>query len=303
MRFLLSRTDALGDLMVSLPVMARILEHDSKAEIHWLVRPATAPLLEQLPGVAGVHRRDSGQDLVALFSDLRPDAVLNLGHRDREILPAAQAAAVKVRVGRARGIRPILAATHRLWGGRTGSGRHEAQHALDFLRPFGWAGGEPTMPPLQLTVEERAQGERDLASLPHPRLGLVLRGSGAGAYPSEAWWAEARKGIEKAGWHPIVLAPPEDSEITAGDLRRLLARLSACDAVLSPSTGPAHLAAALGIPTLCLMGRRASHGPDRWRPLGAKVAVLQYPGSEADLSGGMDRLEVTSVLAALETLR
>ncbi|MBX3531939.1 MAG: glycosyltransferase family 9 protein, partial [Rhizobiaceae bacterium] len=88
MRFLLSRTDALGDLVVSLTVMARILERDPDAEIHWLVTPTTAPVLEQVPGIAGIHLRAPGQDLVALMQNFKPDAVLNLGHRDREVLPA-----------------------------------------------------------------------------------------------------------------------------------------------------------------------------------------------------------------------
>jgi heptosyltransferase-2 len=303
MRFLLSRTDALGDLMVSLPVMARILERDPGAELHWLLRPATAPILDHIPGIAGIHLREPGQDLVQLFKDIQPDAVLNLGHRDGEVIRAAKVAGVKVRVARARGLGQILSATHRLWKGRTGTGRHEARHALDFLAPFGWSGGEPAPPQLRLPAEARAAGEADLASWPHPRLGLALRGSGAGAAPSDPWWTGARAAFERAGWHPVALAPLEASEVPAGDLRRLMARLAACDAVVSPSTGPAHLAAALGVPTVCLMGRRASHGPDRWKPLGPKVAALQYPGPEADRSGGMDRLDPAEVLRALETLR
>ncbi|HET8902292.1 MAG TPA: glycosyltransferase family 9 protein [Holophagaceae bacterium] len=303
MRFLLSRTDALGDLMVSLPVMARILEREPGAEIHWLVRPATAPILEGIPGVAGVHLREPGQDLAALFKELRLDAVLNLGHRDKEIIPAAKAAGVKLRIARARGIGQILSATHRIWKGRTGTGRREAQHALDFLAPFGWDGGEPETPRLVLSAQERAAGEADLTTLPHPRLGLALRGSGAGAAPSEAWWTRAREVFGQTGWHCIALAPPEASEVPPGDLRRLMTRLAACDAVLSPSTGPAHIAAALGVPTVCLMGRRAAHGPDRWKPLGPKVIALQYPGVEADAGDGMDRLDPAEVLRALETLR
>ena len=303
MRFLLSRTDALGDLMVSLPVMTRILAREPDAEIHWLVRPATAPILENLPGIAGIHIRESGQDLVSFFKHLKPDAVLNLGHRDGEVTRAAKTAGVKIRVARARGLGQILAATHRLWKGRTGTGRHEAQHGLDFLAPFGWSGGEPQPPRLQLSPDERARGESGLSAWPHPRLGLILRGSGAGAAPSEAWWAGARAACEQSGWHPLILAPQEASEVPPGDLRSLMARLAACDAIISPSTGPAHLSAALGIPTVCLMGRRASHGPDRWKPLGPRVSALQYPAPEADQRGGMDRLDPTEVIKALENLR
>lgn len=305
MRVLLSRTDALGDLVISLPVMARILSRDPQAEIHWLVRPYTAPLLDHLPNIAGVHLRQEGQDLVGLLRRLRPDAVLNLGHRDGAVTVAAREAGIPIRVARARGLDQTMAATHRLWKGRHGTGRHEAQNVLDFLAPLGWGGGSPPLQPLQLTPAERLAGEADLSTLPGtgPRLGVVLRGSGAGAVPSQAWWDRALPLLRAAGWNPIRLAPPETSDLPASDLRRLMARLAACKAVLGPSTGPVHIAAALGTPVLCLMGLRGNHGPDRWAPLGPLVQVIQYPGPEADLSHGMDRLDPNALLPHLARLR
>ena len=303
MRFLLSRTDALGDLMVSLPVVQRILSREPRAEIHLLASPATAPVLKGVPGIAGLHLRDEDHLLKPLFERLRPDALLNLGHRDRAVTVAAQAAGVPIRVARARGLDQILAATHRLWAGRTGTGRHEAQHALDFLFPWGWQGGVPVAPRLALDPTEIALGLEALEDLPRPRLGVVLRGSGSGAFPSQAWWDRALPVIAGAGWTPVLLAPAGAGPLPPTDLRGLLGRLAACDAVISPSTGPAHLAAALGLPLLCLMGRRPHHGPDRWAPLGPRVQVVQYPGPEADLSGGMDRLDPEALLPHLEALR
>lgn len=82
-----------------------------------------------------------------------------------------------------------------------------------------------------------------------------------------------------------------------------MARLAACDAIISPSTGPAHVAAALGVPTLVLMGFRPNHSPDRWAPLGTRVQIVQYPGPEADLHHGMDRLDANALLPHLERLR
>lgn len=302
MRFLLSRTDALGDVVISLPLMERILSRQPAAEIHWLVQPYAAPLLAGRPGVAGLHLRHKGQDLAALLRELRPDAVLNLGHRDREVITAAQAARVPIRVARCRGSQ-IWQATHVLWGGRFGSGRSEAQNVLDFLKPWGWDGGWPAPPTLTLTAAERAQGEADLAAYPHPRLGIATRSSGSSAFPSEAWWAQALPVLQAAGWHPVPLSPPEASALAATDLRGLLGRIQACDAFLGPSTGPTQLAAALGVPLLALMGQSPNRGPSRWTPLGARVQVLQYPGPEADLSGGMDRLDPAALLPHLERLR
>jgi len=299
-RVLLARTDALGDLMVSLPVQRRLLSRHPSLQIHWLVRPYAAPLLKGHPDVAGVHLREPGQDLAGLLSALRPHAVLNLGHRDKEVTVAAQRAAVPVRVARARGLSQILAATDLLWRGRYGTGRHEAMNVLDFLSPWRLDGGAPEAPRLFLAEAERAQGERDLQAYPRPRLGVFLRGSGAGAFPNQGWWDSALTILAQAGWTPVLLGPPEGSALPPTDLRGLLGRMAACDVILGPSSGPAHFAPALGLPSLCLMGLRPNHTPDRWGPLGAAVQVLQYPGPEADLAGGMDRLDPQALLPHLQ---
>ncbi len=302
MRFLINRTDAIGDVVVSLPVIERILSRDPSAEIHVLVQARTAPMLAGHPGIHAVHIRPEDSGLVRLMQQIRPDAVLNLYHRDRAVIVAAKHAGVPIRVARTRGLDQTLAATHRLWKGRFGTGRHEAQNLLDFLEPFGWDGGWSQPPRLFLTPEECAQGVAALADHPHPRVGLIHRGSGAGAHPSEAWWKQAKAVLRQAGWHPVTLSPPADSELPETDLRGLMARLAACDAVIGPSTGPAHLAAALDIPLLVLIGLRKNHAPDRWSPMGARVQVLQYPGPEADLTDGMDRIPPEALLPHLDRL-
>jgi len=62
MRFLICRADAIGDLLVTLPVQGRILSNDPMAEVYWLVRPETAPILDGLPGAAGVLLRPPNAD-------------------------------------------------------------------------------------------------------------------------------------------------------------------------------------------------------------------------------------------------
>jgi len=301
-RVLIARTDALGDLLISLPVQARILSRFPSAEIHWLVRSYSAPLLQEHPDITGVHLRTEGQDLCALFRQIDPQIVINLGHRDREVITAAKQAGVPVRVARARGLDQILAATDLVWRGRYGSGRHEAMNTLDFLRPWGLDGGAPEPPRLYLSEAERHQGELDLAGFQGPRLGIFLRGTGAGAHPSGAWWTAAQAMFSAQGWTPLILGPPELSGLPASDLRGLMARMRACDAIISPSSGPAHMAAALEVPLVCLMGLRPNHTPDRWAPLGSGVQVVQYPPPEADLSGGMDRLDPAVLLPHLQRL-
>jgi len=310
MRFFLSKTDkTIGDVVVSLPIQKFLLDHYPSAQIFWLVRPETAPILNNIPGITAVLHRYPDSNLEQIINYVKPDILMNLGHRHREIIPAAKNAGVPMRIAVPRGIKQALDATHRIWARRSGSGRHESQLSLDFLKPLGIfvSASLPPPPQLILTPEEIAQGQAELQKvpglIPGSRLGVVVRGSGGGAFPSYHWWQKTLQALKAAGWTPIILSPPDESYLPPTNIRGLMARLHACDAVLGVSTGPAHLAAALNLPTLCLMGLRTRHGPGRWAPLGNRIEILQYAGEEDDLGSGMDRLSVEDVLARLEKLR
>jgi ADP-heptose:LPS heptosyltransferase len=329
MRFLLCRTDGIGDLMASLPVQGCILEAEPSAKIFWLVRPALAPILEGLPGVSGVLHRPHDDDLEMFMKgslplreykellrrrrppdaalerimwDARPDVLLNLSYRDRKVVEAARRAGVPAIVARPRGWRQFFEATHLVLANNHDPRRHQSQHILDFLRAFRWpVPDSPPMPRLALAQAEIERGRADLAGAPAPRLGLIVKGS-TGAAPGSGWWEKMIEASKMAGWNPVALSPAEQSALPPTDARGLMARIRACDAVLGVSTGPTHLAAALGVPTLCLMGRRPLQGPTVWAPLGNRAGALQYEGEEDDAGTGMDRFSPDDVLARLEGL-
>jgi ADP-heptose:LPS heptosyltransferase len=315
MRFLLCRTDRnIGDLVVSLPLMEFLLDRLPDSEIFWILRPATAPILDRVPGIDGVLHSHPAEDVQKLIRYVAPDAFLNLSHRDWINTTAAKRAGVPVRVAIPRGYRQAMDATHRIWAKRSRSGRHESQLILDFLKPFGIdvSGALPPPPRLALAPEERELGAAELraaarrgpipgAARQGPVLGIVKRGI-TGSSPGFHWWKKMTAAAAAAGWAPVALSPPEEGDLPPASMRGLMGRLGACDAVLGVSAGPTHLAAALGVPTLCLMVRGVRHGPVRWAPLGARAAFLQCPGEEDDSGSGMDGIEPGAVLAALERL-
>jgi ADP-heptose:LPS heptosyltransferase len=310
MRFLLCRTDrGIGDLVVSLPLMEFLLDRLPGSEIFWLLCPPIVPILDHVPGIAGVLHFHPIEQMDRLIRYVRPDAFLNLSHRCRENTTAAKKAGVPMRVAIPRGYRQTMDATHRVWAKRSHSGRHESQLILDFLKPFGIdvSSALPPPPKLVLTQEEKELGLADVRrAAPETRqgpiLGIIKRGI-AGSSPGFHWWKKMLAAAAAAGWIPVVLSPPEESDLPPTGIRGLMGRLHACDAVLGVSTGPTHLAAALGVPTLCLMVRGLRHGPVRWAPLGRRAAFLQRPGEADDTDSGMDGIEPAAVLAALGALR
>ncbi|RYE71243.1 MAG: glycosyl transferase family 9, partial [Oxalobacteraceae bacterium] len=79
---------------------------------------------------------------------------------------------------------------------------------------------------------------------------------------------------------PALLALPNVENLCGRlDLDELLALIGACDGLVACSTGPMHLSAALGRPTLGLFPPIKPMDPGRWAPLGAlaEVAVARQP--------------------------
>lgn len=57
-------------------------------------------------------------------------------------------------------------------------------------------------------------------------------------------------------------------------VRELMAVIGSSHVVVSGATGPAHIAAALGISTVSLYDPRRNNNPIRWKPLGKGLVVL-----------------------------
>jgi heptosyltransferase I len=99
-------------------------------------------------------------------------------------------------------------------------------------------------------------------------------------------------------------------DMLGDDVRRLVWLTQACDVVVSPDTGPLHIARAVGTPVVGMYGftnpRRA--GPYRAFSDLVVDGYAREPGEDYPLSprhrrGGMDRVTVDAVLAAVERAR
>lgn len=148
---------------------------------------------------------------------------------------------------------------------------------------------EPPAPRLAVTADARARWAvlAPPAESGRRTVGLIP----GGAAPSRRWdperFAETAAALAAAGDRVIVFGGPAERALTAAvagasaldlggrtDLPLLAAGLAACDLVISNDTGPLHLAAAVGAPTVSLWG---AGDPGITRPLGAAHVLLRRP--------------------------
>ncbi len=300
-RILVVRLSALGDVVHALPALDALRRARPHARIDWCVESASASLLEAHPQLdrvwpidrKGLVRRArrhpvvAVRELLAFFRPIRAvryDWAIDLQGNLRSAACALLSGARR-RVGFAapHTAEPAHAVYHRRIRPRTRS-RHRVDKSLALLEALGIP-TDGARARLGAGDAARARMAPFLATLPHavPRVALHPGVSAFGAFKRWAperfaalaralharqrahtvitWGPGERSLAERvaaaAGAAAARLAPPTTS------LQDLLALFEAMDLVLGCDTGPIHVAAALGVPTLALFGPKDPrvHGP------------------------------------------
>lgn len=285
MRVLVIRPGGLGDLLLTLPTLAHLAER-LRAEIEIAGDPERLALLEGSPYcTAALSLERLG--LHPLFtSDPPPELLVRLRAYDAIVSWFGAGDPTYRAHLEALGPRVVVARSTPPAGVRL----HVSRHLLLTLSPL--VPPPPEAPPVGLTVtgEERREAERWCrVHGPDPgRLILLHPGAGGSAkrWPAERFGALVGL-LREAGLSPVVVAGPADGEavrelhaaaagerlVVAPDLGlRPLAALSAiARGFVGNDSGPTHLAAVVGTPTLALFGPT---DPAVWAPLGPASRVL-----------------------------
>ena len=290
MNILLVRPDGIGDEILSLPVATALRRAMPGARLSFLSSAYAAPVLAHHPdldAVLTVTGQETLGELVRLFKQ-KVDATIFL-KPFRRFMTAAWLARVPLRVGTGYRWYSFLL-NRRVYEHRSDFSRHESAYNLGLLRGLGLSPGEVTPPRLVVTAGEQEWarallgGSSRLRVVVHPggfssRLwkpvhfrDLVLRLAGQGR--EVILTGSAAEGDKFRADTGISQWPTEVRDLMGMvTIRQLMAVIAESHVVVSLSTGPMHLAAALGIPTVSLFDPRRQQSPTRWQPLGTGVVL------------------------------
>ncbi len=294
-RFLVSRTDRAGDLILTLPLFRELRKAFAKAHIVAHVRSYTAPLIRLCPEVDEIIIDDAysaglmSKQLLQTFQSLKISQCFIVHPAGRAIL-AAWRAGIAVRTGRASNIWQLLLNDRRVQK-RSRNEKHEFCYNLELLE--GALTGIDYSPYLfKLTDEQKKRGSDAVAGLGlrHPL--IIHPGHGGSARNiSTARYAELAKKLVEQGLPVLIsLGPGEEKLIknfgparnqqlnflcNVPDLAILAEVFSACSAFIGGSTGPLHLAASLQLPTVAFFPPVSAMTPKRWGPVGNHNLVLK----------------------------
>ncbi len=297
--FLVTRTDGIGDLLLSLPVAQAIKEIDPEHRVYYLVSRRACEIALASPFIDDfiVFDEDSaglGNLLKtrALIRTHQPDIALILRPTFRVALLVALSR-IGVRVGTAYRYYSFLF-SKRVRQHRKFSDRHETEYNLELLSAVLPVEVKPTLPVIEIDKRHRQAAESRLT-----QLGLTIneyaivhpgcKGSALNLSPSR--YAEIIDLIEEEIGLPVLVTGTIAeraliSEISNTRTKKTLAvldieclmELAAIIAggrvFVSGSTGPMHIAASVGTPTVSFFPPTRSGSPKRWRPLGEHSEIV-----------------------------
>jgi ADP-heptose:LPS heptosyltransferase len=272
------------------------------AHVTFMVRDYTAPLLEIAADVdetviydPSVHYREK----IKLFKEIKTDTVF-FPVAKFDLAFYAKLAYKPKRVGSVgSGYRFYsMLYSHRVYEHRKKGKRHEAEYNVRMLSEIGITAGETPLPRLKLRPQDETRTDENLVSLfgKHSQKYIVLHtGSGGSSFewPRERF-VELGKWVAQRLSLPIVLtglSTERETLLSVSEVMKtegchvthfvdkplleLAGLLSRAELVVASSTGPGHLAAALGAPTLGLFPLIRPLSRVRWGFRGERVENIQ----------------------------
>ena len=291
-RILLIRLSSLGDIVLTTPVIHAVRAHYSDAHIAMLTGKQSADVLRENPHLDEIitfdrfaKDKDTGEMLrtARVLRGRKFTLAIDLQRKFRtEVLMYFSGAAERVGKGRLCTVRAPEQ-----------SNKHATAHYFDLLRAV-------EIPALDQKLEMfLAASERADATQRFDTAGVTPTGLKVGFFPGAGWklreWMPERfaaigdRLVQNFNAEVLIFGGQKESELVhtvaklmdtravpfAGNLqiRELAACIEKCDLFLTNDTGPMHIAAAVGTPTVSLFGP-GNH--IRFQPLGAMHQTIRH---------------------------
>lgn len=319
---------AIGDAVHVLPVANALKRHWPETHITWVIQPVPHLLVRDHPAIDEflIYRRRRGIEAWEGFRDLareypqRPyDLLIGLQvYFKAGVLTGLAPARVKLGFDRhrARDLNWIFTNERIAFQGQ----HHVQDQYLEFLQHLG-LDPHPVVWNLEFSPEERRAQEAFFDELDRPACAVVVGTSKTAKNWTPEGYARVLESLESDyGLRPVLVGGPSATErdiadralaltrattvvdTLGDDLRRLVWTLDGSRVVISPDTGPLHIARALETPVVGLYGYTNPKRTGPWRRYSDLVVdgYARFPGEAYPVTpeyrDGMSRVSADEVL-------
>lgn len=299
-RILVVRTDRIGDVLLSTPVIKALRQGYPHAYIAMMTSPYAKDIVEGNPYLDEViiydkdNKHKNWRRSVKLSRNLKKkkfDLAVIL-HPTNRVHLVTFLAGIRRRVGYNRKFGFLL--TDKIKHTKQQGDKHESEYALDLVRYLGIESDKTLFMPIKAASEEWAEelfkkegiNKSDKLLAIHPAASCPSK-----IWPQERFAEAADKFISKYGFKVLLVAGTEDIALVDDIIRRmrnpavnlagktsvsqLASILKRSRLFISNDSGPVHIATAVGTPVISIFGRNQKGlSPKRWGPLGIKDKIL-----------------------------
>lgn len=298
-RIVIVRTDRLGDVILSLPMLPLLRRRFPDSHIAMLLRKYPAELVRDNQYLDEILLYDDGERLIPFKEMLKTirsrgfDTAV-IVHPTPRLAWLMFRAGVPLRIG--TGYRFYSALFNgRVFEHRKVAERHEVEYNLNLLKPLGCSVTEKprfelVIPP---AVETRIDDLFRSLSIDRGKEIIVVHpgtGNSSKEWPAEYFGRLAARLQAGRDARIIVTGTKEEEEKVSQILRlakgktfslagrlslkELAAVIGRADLFVSNSTGPLHIAVAVGTPVVCMFPRIRPMSAERWGPYTSRRRVL-----------------------------
>lgn len=291
-KILISRTDSIGDVILTLPICDWIKEHFPNSEIYFLARNYTKAIVESYSQIDHFMAWDeieklSKKEQLQAFHTLNLDYVIHVFPR-KEIAWMARFAGIKHRIGTSHRFYHFFTCNESVNFTRRNSELHESQLNFNLLKPLGLH-KIPSLMELnkstkffKVTTNLEAELEQLLDT---KKRKVILHPKSQGS--AIEWGIENFislskilvendckvffSGTESEGALFREQLPQNENRVDITgkmNLETFIAFINKADALVAASTGPLHIAGILNKRTIGLFSPRQPIHPGRWQAIG-----------------------------------
>ncbi|GMU84994.1 MAG: hypothetical protein AMXMBFR48_02360 [Ignavibacteriales bacterium] len=292
-RFLVCRPDRLGDVTLSTPFASVLKNAFPESAVYYLVREQTAALFENNPFVDKViyfeSKNKKSDTIYSLVKKLRP---LKITHAfqlipNELITYALFLTGIPYRAGVGNKLFQFITNTKSVYRRKYEQKRNEGDYCLDHLRKIGIPVETP-LPRIYLSEQEREMVAQKRAKLLGGKKAIIGVHVTSGNSAPNLSSGEYQSLMEKLSGADDLIIVNTDLEKIAGTedlpkvnyinrgttLRESILNYALLDWLISASTGPMHVCAALGVKTLSLFCPLPACEPALWGPINPSARFI-----------------------------
>ena len=299
-RIIISRTDSIGDVVLTLPICNWIKSNFKDVTLIFLGRGYTKPIVDCSQDVDEFIDWDTFKDIPKAnkkikFRTIDADVIIHV-FPNKEIAALAKTLRVPVRVGTSHRMYHLLTCSHRIDFTRKRSDKHESQLNFELLRPF----GIKTIPPLEEVngmlrsfKAPKVDFPNEVQSYINGDKYIILHPKSQGS--AKEWpignHIELANSLNEKGFKVIFTGTQAEGDLFRDELpkndllfdstgkltlQELITTIGGSNGLVACSTGPLHIAGILDRKAIGIFSPRKPIHPGRWQPLGNDSKALVF---------------------------